>query len=202
MLFILSSLREGCGWAPPQRSCIRPKSTLAESTICLLFHYQIKSCYYLPCFVTSKNECLWTDMLSNLATLATSPNTTLASGRRGGYCSWYRDRAPRTKASSITTGPEHQTQPHLTSLLPTELPLDTNSSQMMTMKLSACFLANLALEHLEENLCCHMEFIWNHPPGPTPPFLFGFWHHPFPPGNFWCHARKNEEWVLLFFMMI
>ncbi|NXT68975.1 TIMP3 inhibitor, partial [Chaetops frenatus] len=26
---------------------------------------KIRPCYYLPCFATSKNECIWTDMLSN-----------------------------------------------------------------------------------------------------------------------------------------
>ncbi|NWI53840.1 TIMP3 inhibitor, partial [Calyptomena viridis] len=29
------------------------------------FQLQIRPCYYLPCFATSKNECIWTDMLSN-----------------------------------------------------------------------------------------------------------------------------------------
>lgn len=46
-----------------------------------------------------------------------------------------------------------------------------------------------------------MELIWKYLPGPTPTPSFWFWHHPFPTGDLWCQARKNEACIHLFFMI-
>lgn len=46
-----------------------------------------------------------------------------------------------------------------------------------------------------------MELIWKYLPGPAPTPSFWFWHHPFPTGDLWCKARKNEACIHLFFMI-
>lgn len=66
---------------------------------------QIKSCYYLPCFVTSKNECLWTDMLSNFGYPGYQSKHYACIRQKGGYCSWYRGWAPPDKSISNATDP-------------------------------------------------------------------------------------------------
>lgn len=66
---------------------------------------QIKSCYYLPCFVTSKNECLWTDMLSNFGYPGYQSKHYACIRQKGGYCSWYRGWAPPDKSVINATDP-------------------------------------------------------------------------------------------------
>lgn len=66
---------------------------------------QIKSCYYLPCFVTSKNECLWTDMLSNFGYPGYQSKHYACIRQKGGYCSWYRGWAPPDKSIINATDP-------------------------------------------------------------------------------------------------
>ncbi|OBS80117.1 hypothetical protein A6R68_21680 [Neotoma lepida] len=66
---------------------------------------KIKSCYYLPCFVTSKNECLWTDMLSNFGYPGYQSKHYACIRQKGGYCSWYRGWAPPDKSISNATDP-------------------------------------------------------------------------------------------------
>lgn len=66
---------------------------------------KIKSCYYLLCFVTSKNECLWTDMLSNFGYPGYQSKHYACIRQKGGYCSWYRGWAPPDKSISNATDP-------------------------------------------------------------------------------------------------
>uniref|UniRef100_A0A8C2NR94 Tissue inhibitor of metalloproteinases 3 n=1 Tax=Capra hircus TaxID=9925 RepID=A0A8C2NR94_CAPHI len=66
---------------------------------------KIKSCYYLPCFVTSKNECLWTDMLSNFGYPGYQSKHYACIRQKGGYCSWYRGWAPPDKSIINATDP-------------------------------------------------------------------------------------------------
>uniref|UniRef100_A0A8C0X9Q6 Metalloproteinase inhibitor 3 n=1 Tax=Castor canadensis TaxID=51338 RepID=A0A8C0X9Q6_CASCN len=66
---------------------------------------KIKSCYYLPCFVSSKNECLWTDMLSNFGYPGYQSKHYACIRQKGGYCSWYRGWAPPDKSIINATDP-------------------------------------------------------------------------------------------------
>ncbi|NP_776898.2 metalloproteinase inhibitor 3 precursor [Bos taurus] len=66
---------------------------------------KIKSCYYLPCFVTTKNECLWTDMLSNFGYPGYQSKHYACIRQKGGYCSWYRGWAPPDKSIINATDP-------------------------------------------------------------------------------------------------
>ncbi|OCT58154.1 hypothetical protein XELAEV_18002484mg [Xenopus laevis] len=66
---------------------------------------KIKPCYYLPCFITSKNECLWTDMLSNFGYPGYQSKNYACIKQKEGYCSWYRGWAPPDKTTINTTDP-------------------------------------------------------------------------------------------------
>lgn len=66
---------------------------------------KIKSCYYLPCFVSSKNECLWTDMLSNFGYPGYQSKHYACIRQKGGYCSWYRGWAHPDKSTTNATDP-------------------------------------------------------------------------------------------------
>ncbi|KAB0353104.1 hypothetical protein FD754_017961, partial [Muntiacus muntjak] len=66
---------------------------------------KIKPCYYLPCFVTSKNECLWTDMLSNFGYPGYQSKHYACIRQKGGYCSWYRGWASPDKSIINATDP-------------------------------------------------------------------------------------------------
>ncbi|MEE6477874.1 hypothetical protein FKM82_011658 [Ascaphus truei] len=66
---------------------------------------KIKPCYYLPCFITSKNECLWTDMLSNFGYPGYQSKNYACIKQKEGYCSWYRGWAPPDKTIINTTDP-------------------------------------------------------------------------------------------------
>nr|XP_056703552.1 metalloproteinase inhibitor 3 [Euleptes europaea] len=66
---------------------------------------KIKPCYYLPCFVTSKNECLWTDMLSNFGLSGSQSKYFACIQQKEGYCSWYRAWAPPDKTIINATDP-------------------------------------------------------------------------------------------------
>ncbi|KAJ8411132.1 hypothetical protein AAFF_G00171380 [Aldrovandia affinis] len=48
---------------------------------------RIKPCHYLPCFVTSKNECLWTDMLSYFGYPGYQSRHYACIQQKEGYCS-------------------------------------------------------------------------------------------------------------------
>ncbi|KAI4802960.1 hypothetical protein KUCAC02_006525, partial [Chaenocephalus aceratus] len=48
---------------------------------------RIKPCHYLPCFVTSKNECLWTDMLSHFGYPGYQSRHYACIQQKEGYCS-------------------------------------------------------------------------------------------------------------------
>lgn len=73
-----------------------------SSVLCL----QIKPCYYLPCFVTSKNECLWTDMLSpHFSYPGHQWRHYACIQQKEGYCSWYRGTNTRDKLTINTTDP-------------------------------------------------------------------------------------------------
>ncbi|XP_056280645.1 metalloproteinase inhibitor 3 [Pseudoliparis swirei] len=62
---------------------------------------RIKPCHYLPCFVTSKNECLWTDMLSHFGYPGYQARHYACIEQKEGYCSWYRGMASRDKKNAI-----------------------------------------------------------------------------------------------------
>uniref|UniRef100_A0A8D2PXN8 Metalloproteinase inhibitor 3 n=2 Tax=Zosterops TaxID=36298 RepID=A0A8D2PXN8_ZOSLA len=66
---------------------------------------KIRPCYYLPCFATSKNECIWTDMLSNFGHLGYQAKHYACIQRVEGYCSWYRGWAPPDKMIINATDP-------------------------------------------------------------------------------------------------
>ncbi|KAK1168754.1 metalloproteinase inhibitor 3-like [Acipenser oxyrinchus oxyrinchus] len=66
---------------------------------------RIKPCHYLPCFVTSKNECLWTDMLSYIGYPGHQSRHYACIQQKEGYCSWYRGWAPPDKTIINTTDP-------------------------------------------------------------------------------------------------
>lgn len=66
---------------------------------------QIRPCYYLPCFATSKNECIWTDMLSNFGHSGYQAKHYACIQRVEGYCSWYRGWAPPDKTIINATDP-------------------------------------------------------------------------------------------------
>ncbi|NXK69349.1 TIMP3 inhibitor, partial [Sylvietta virens] len=66
---------------------------------------KIRPCYYLPCFATSKNECIWTDMLSNFGHLGYQAKHYACIQRVEGYCSWYRGWAPPDKTIINATDP-------------------------------------------------------------------------------------------------
>lgn len=66
---------------------------------------QIKPCHYLPCFVTSKNECLWTDMLSHFGYPGYQSRHYACIQQKEGYCSWYRGMTARDKTTINATDP-------------------------------------------------------------------------------------------------
>uniref|UniRef100_A0A671PQ63 TIMP metallopeptidase inhibitor 3 n=1 Tax=Sinocyclocheilus anshuiensis TaxID=1608454 RepID=A0A671PQ63_9TELE len=66
---------------------------------------RIKPCHYLPCFVTSKNECLWTDMLSHFGYPGYQSRHYACIQQKEGYCSWYRGVSARDKLIINTTDP-------------------------------------------------------------------------------------------------
>uniref|UniRef100_A0A671SGD4 Metalloproteinase inhibitor 3-like n=1 Tax=Sinocyclocheilus anshuiensis TaxID=1608454 RepID=A0A671SGD4_9TELE len=66
---------------------------------------RIKPCHYLPCFVTSKNECLWTDMLSHFGFPGYQSRHYACIQQKEGYCSWYRGMSARDKLIINTTDP-------------------------------------------------------------------------------------------------
>ncbi|XP_067855749.1 metalloproteinase inhibitor 3 [Heptranchias perlo] len=66
---------------------------------------KIKPCYYLPCFVTAKNECLWTDMLSDQGYMGHQAKHYVCIRQKEGYCSWYRGAAPPDKTRINATDP-------------------------------------------------------------------------------------------------
>uniref|UniRef100_A0A9J7ZPC1 Metalloproteinase inhibitor 3 n=1 Tax=Cyprinus carpio carpio TaxID=630221 RepID=A0A9J7ZPC1_CYPCA len=66
---------------------------------------RIKPCHSLPCFVTSKNECLWTDMLSHFGFPGYQSRHYACIQQKEGYCSWYRGMSARDKLSVNTTDP-------------------------------------------------------------------------------------------------
>lgn len=66
---------------------------------------QIKPCHSLPCFVTSKNECLWTDMLSHFGFPGYQSRHYACIQQKEGYCSWYRGTNTRDKLTINTTDP-------------------------------------------------------------------------------------------------
>ncbi|XP_010119284.1 PREDICTED: metalloproteinase inhibitor 3 [Chlamydotis macqueenii] len=66
---------------------------------------KIRPCYYLPCFATSKNECIWTDMLSNFGHSGHQAKHYACIQRVEGYCSWYRGWAPPDKTIINATDP-------------------------------------------------------------------------------------------------
>ncbi|XP_032360584.1 metalloproteinase inhibitor 3 [Etheostoma spectabile] len=66
---------------------------------------RIKPCHYLPCFVTSKNECLWTDMLSHFGYPGYQSRHYACIQQKEGYCSWYRGMAARDKTTINATDP-------------------------------------------------------------------------------------------------
>uniref|UniRef100_A0A672NEA1 Metalloproteinase inhibitor 3 n=1 Tax=Sinocyclocheilus grahami TaxID=75366 RepID=A0A672NEA1_SINGR len=66
---------------------------------------RIKPCHYLPCFVTSKNECLWTDMLSHFGFPGYQSRHYACIQQKEGYCSWYRGMSARDKLVINTTDP-------------------------------------------------------------------------------------------------
>ncbi|KAM6304132.1 metalloproteinase inhibitor 3 [Podargus strigoides] len=66
---------------------------------------KIRPCYYVPCFATSKNECIWTDMLSNFGHSGYQAKHYACIQRTEGYCSWYRGWAPPDKTIINATDP-------------------------------------------------------------------------------------------------
>ncbi|MEQ2235325.1 Metalloproteinase inhibitor 3 [Ilyodon furcidens] len=66
---------------------------------------RIKPCHYLPCFVTSKNECLWTDMLSHFGYPGYQSRHYACIQQKEGYCSWYRGMTTRDKTVINATDP-------------------------------------------------------------------------------------------------
>ncbi|XP_069619264.1 metalloproteinase inhibitor 3 [Ranitomeya imitator] len=66
---------------------------------------KIKPCYYLPCFITSKSECLWTDMLSNFGIPGYQSKNYVCVKQKEGYCSWSRGWTPPDKSVINTTDP-------------------------------------------------------------------------------------------------
>lgn len=66
---------------------------------------KIKPCYYLPCFITSKSECLWTDLLSNFGYPGYQSKNYACIKQKEGYCSWYRGWTPPDKTVINTTDP-------------------------------------------------------------------------------------------------
>ncbi|KAG9329752.1 hypothetical protein JZ751_029792 [Albula glossodonta] len=66
---------------------------------------RIKPCHYLPCFVTSKNECLWTDMLSYFGHPGYQSRHYACIQQKEGYCSWYRGMSSRDKTTINATDP-------------------------------------------------------------------------------------------------
>ncbi|TTD62570.1 Metalloproteinase inhibitor 3 [Bagarius yarrelli] len=66
---------------------------------------RIKPCHYLPCFVTSKAECLWTDMLSHFGYPGYQSRHYACIQQKEGYCSWYRGMTSRDKTNINTTDP-------------------------------------------------------------------------------------------------
>ncbi|XP_022045031.1 metalloproteinase inhibitor 3 [Acanthochromis polyacanthus] len=66
---------------------------------------RIKPCHYLPCFVTSKNECLWTDMLSHFGYPGYQSRHYACIQQKEGYCSWYRGMTARDKTTINATDP-------------------------------------------------------------------------------------------------
>ncbi|KFP10179.1 Metalloproteinase inhibitor 3, partial [Egretta garzetta] len=66
---------------------------------------KIRPCYYLPCFATSKNECIWMDMLSNFGHSGYQAKHYACIQRAEGYCSWYRGWAPPDKTIINATDP-------------------------------------------------------------------------------------------------
>lgn len=100
---------------------------------------QIKACRYLPCFVTSKNECLWTDMLSHFGNSGYQSRHYACIQQKEGYCSWYRGMTARDKTIINATDPWVWTlpclKPTVASLTPS-LPLITSQSISGLLKLA------------------------------------------------------------------
>lgn len=66
---------------------------------------KIKRCFHLPCAVTSKNECLWTDMLTHQGHLGHQAKSYACVQQKDGHCSWYRGAAPPDKSRINSTDP-------------------------------------------------------------------------------------------------
>ncbi|KPP67205.1 metalloproteinase inhibitor 3-like [Scleropages formosus] len=66
---------------------------------------RIKTCHSLPCFVTSKSECLWTDMISHFEAPGFQSRHYACVRKKEGYCSWYRGVSSYNKTMSNATDP-------------------------------------------------------------------------------------------------
>ncbi|KAK1341545.1 hypothetical protein QTO34_017960 [Cnephaeus nilssonii] len=66
---------------------------------------KIKTCYYPPCFVSSKNECVWTDMAASFGYPGHQTKHYACIRQKGGSCSWYRGWAPPDKTIINATDP-------------------------------------------------------------------------------------------------
>lgn len=66
---------------------------------------KIKTCYYPPCFVSSKNECVWTDMAASFGYPGHQSKHYACIRQKGGSCSWYRGWAPPDKTIINATDP-------------------------------------------------------------------------------------------------
>ncbi|MFT7799716.1 metalloproteinase inhibitor 3-like [Arapaima gigas] len=66
---------------------------------------RIKTCHSLPCFVTSKSECLWTDTISHFEYPGYQSRYFACIQRKEGYCSWYRGLSSHDKVVTNATDP-------------------------------------------------------------------------------------------------
>ncbi|TRY82717.1 hypothetical protein DNTS_018777 [Danionella cerebrum] len=66
---------------------------------------KIKPCYWIPCYVSDKNECLWTDMQPHLGSHGYQSRHYACIQLKEGYCGWYRGLGDREKVIINTTDP-------------------------------------------------------------------------------------------------